>query len=178
MKRSRNLPVLLLLALLAACERDTPSGPAAAPVPSAALRVSGSGVFAYVTHFLTDSVSVVETSTNTVTARIGVGDGPHGVAITPSGSFAYVVNAGSGPGFGTVSVIRMSDNAVTATVPVGSVPTRVAITPKGPRVCDEHLCRHRIGDRDIRTLCRGNVCRRRIRRRGAFGKEAEVVTHV
>src|SRR6266566_730045 len=47
-----------------------------------------------------DTVSVIDTSTNTVVATIPVGIIPEAIAITPDGTRAYVANAGSN----TVSV--------------------------------------------------------------------------
>jgi YVTN family beta-propeller protein len=70
-------------------------------------------------------VSVIDTSTNSVTATVTVGTSPVGVAVSPDGSTAYVPNSSSG----TVSVIDTSTNSVTATVTVGSYPADVAFTP-------------------------------------------------
>ncbi|MDV6278715.1 YncE family protein, partial [Rhodococcus erythropolis] len=67
----------------------TPFGVAVAP----------DGMHAYVTNLVGDSVSVIETATNT-TATVPVGVGPRGVAITPDGTHTYVTNSGDG----TVSV--------------------------------------------------------------------------
>ncbi|MSY45465.1 MAG: YncE family protein, partial [Actinobacteria bacterium] len=58
---------------------------------------------AYVTDFNTDTVSVINTATNTVSATITVGDGPYGVVITPDGTKAYVTNRRDG----SVSVIKI-----------------------------------------------------------------------
>jgi YVTN family beta-propeller protein len=52
---------------------------------------------------------------------------PSGVAITPNGEFAYVVNSTSN----NVSVIDTTSNAVVATVTVGANPPEIAITPNG-----------------------------------------------
>jgi YVTN family beta-propeller protein len=72
------------------------------------------------------NLSVINTSTNTVTASALVGDGPNpDVAVTPDGRFAYVTNGGDG----TVSVLNTSNNTVTATVPVGDDPAGIAIGP-------------------------------------------------
>ncbi|MDF3293221.1 beta strand repeat-containing protein, partial [Streptomyces silvisoli] len=60
---------------------------------------------------------------------VTVGIAPTGVAITPDGLQAYVVNDGSN----TVSVINTGTLAVTATVPVGTAPFWVAITPDSLR---------------------------------------------
>ena len=70
-----------------------------------------------------NTVSVINTSTNTVTATVTVGTSPIGVAINPAGTYAYVTNEGDN----TVSVINTSTNTVTATVTVGSHPTGIAI---------------------------------------------------
>ena len=87
--------------------------------------------YAYVANAGSGTVSVINTSTNTVVKTVGVGSDPCGVAITPNGSDAYVANAGSG----TVSVINTSTNTVVKTVGVGSGPYGgpygVAITPNG-----------------------------------------------
>jgi YVTN family beta-propeller protein len=56
---------------------------------------------AYVTNFHTDSVSVINTDTNTVTATIDAGRNPTSVAVDPATHTACITN-GSG---GSVSVI-------------------------------------------------------------------------
>jgi YVTN family beta-propeller protein len=83
---------------------------------------------AYVTNFSSNSVSVIDTATNTVVATIPVGD-PYGVAITPDGTRAYVGDTNSR----TVSVIDTATNTVVATIPVGGNPYGLAITPNGTR---------------------------------------------
>lgn len=85
--------------------------------------------FVYVTNS-GNTVSVIDTATNTVVATVTVGIGPYGVAITPDGAFAYVAlfpTAGPNP----VSVIDTATNTVVATVMVGGSPNAVAITPNG-----------------------------------------------
>src|SRR3990172_8436028 len=71
--------------------------------------------FAYITNQFAATVSVIDTSNNTVIATVGVGCCPIGVAVTPDGTFVYVVNLIDG----TVSVIDTSNNTVIATVTVG-----------------------------------------------------------
>jgi YVTN family beta-propeller protein len=81
---------------------------------------------AYVANDLSSSVSVIDLSTNKVTATIPVGNGPFNVAIPTLGSNAYVTNQGSG----TVSVIDMGTNRVVGSpIPVGSNPTGIATAP-------------------------------------------------
>jgi YVTN family beta-propeller protein len=71
--------------------------------------------FAYVTNRGSNSVSVIDTASNTVVATIPVGAFPEGVAITPDGTRAYVTNESN-----TVSVIDTATNTVVATIPVAT----------------------------------------------------------
>jgi YVTN family beta-propeller protein len=63
--------------------------------------VTPDGRHIYVTNGGSDSVSVIDTATNRVTATILAGSRPFGVALTPDGRHAYVTNYGSS----SVSVI-------------------------------------------------------------------------
>ena len=75
-----------------------------------------------------NTVSVIDTVNNTVTAIVPVGIAPLGVAVTPDGKKVYVTN----PKSDNVSVIDTATNKVTATVNSGytiSYPTKVAIGP-------------------------------------------------
>ena len=90
---------------------------------------------AYITNGGSNTVSVVATASNTVTATITDPNfsGPIGVAVAPDGSRVYVANYGSGKG-DTVSVIATASNTVTATITVGGLPVGVAVTPDGSHV--------------------------------------------
>ncbi len=79
-----------------------------------------------------NNVSVIDTSTNTVTATIPVGHSPIGVVFSPDGTRAYVTNGADD----TVSVIDTGANAVVATISLGNLanngaPAFPAITPDG-----------------------------------------------
>ena len=50
---------------------------------------------AYVTNSQDNTVSVIDTATNTVVATVPVGVNPSGIAITPDGTRAYVTDQGS-----------------------------------------------------------------------------------
>ena len=76
------------------------------------------GAFVYVANPGSNTVSVIATASNSVTASVPVGLSPIGVAVTPDGAFVYVANLASN----TVSVIATADNTVVATVAVGSAP--------------------------------------------------------
>ena len=92
------------------------------------------GQNAYITNSGDNTVSVLATANNTVTATIAVGGFPEEVAVTPDGSTAYVANNGSVTVSSTVSVIATATNTVTATIPVGIQPDGVAIAPDGSKV--------------------------------------------
>ena len=83
----------------------------------------------------TQTVSVIDTSTNAVVATIPVGVGcscvgSDGAAISPDGALVYVANEIDN----TVSVVRTATNSVIATIRVGSGPIAVAAGPDGSRV--------------------------------------------
>ena len=67
------------------------------PIPGAAdalAEAAGHGMKrAYVTNNASNSLSVIDTTSNTVTATIPVGAAPAGVAITPDGSHVYTANS-------------------------------------------------------------------------------------
>jgi YVTN family beta-propeller protein len=86
---------------------------------------------AYITNFASNTVSVLNTATGTVTGNpIDVGSAPYGVAVSPDGSRVYLTNQFSN----SVSAIDTATETVIATITVGSGPAGVAITPDGSKV--------------------------------------------
>src|SRR3989475_11434648 len=82
---------------------------------------------AYITNLNDNTVSVIDTASNTVTATVPVGTFPNGVAVTPDGARVYVANVLDGTGSGSAT----ASDTVTATVTGGVVPVGVAGTPDG-----------------------------------------------
>jgi YVTN family beta-propeller protein len=82
-------------------------------------------VNAYVPNADDNTVSVIDTASQTVIATIDVGNTPVGAAVTPDGTKAYVTNSSDG----TVSVIDTATGTVIATIDVGTVPGGLAVTP-------------------------------------------------
>ncbi|OBI02659.1 hypothetical protein A5715_09650 [Mycolicibacter heraklionensis] len=80
---------------------------------------------AYITNLGDGTVSVIDTTTNTLTTTIPVGRGPAAVAIDPNTHTAYITNNLDD----TVSVIDTTTNTLTTTIPVGLHPADVAIDP-------------------------------------------------
>jgi len=92
--------------------------------------VAQAAPFAYITNGASETVSVIDTATNTVVATVGVGSGPIGVAVNPNGTRVYVANLTSN----SVSVIDTGTNTVVANVTLGGSPFAVAVNPSGTRV--------------------------------------------
>jgi YVTN family beta-propeller protein len=80
-------------------------------------------------------VSVIDTGSNEVTARIPVGSphsGPSGLAVTPDGRHVYVASSqGDTDGHGTVSVIETASNTVVTVISGNPFPAAVTVTPDG-----------------------------------------------
>jgi len=94
---------------------------------AAAARPAEAAPFAYLTNWSSNTVTVLDIATNTVTATIAVGSDPVSVAVSPDGKFVYVANEDSN----TISVIATATNTVTATIGVGLAPLGVAVSPDG-----------------------------------------------
>jgi len=89
-------------------------------------------VLAYIVNDISNNVSVVDTSNNTVVATMPLpGNIPNGVAVKPDGTRAYVTCSGSN----SVVVIDTLNNTVMTTVdlPAPAQPQGVAVTPDGTR---------------------------------------------
>lgn len=85
---------------------------------------------AYVANYNSNSVSVIDTSANTVLATVAVGASPYGVTVNPSGTRVYVTNNNGA----TLSVIDTGTNTVVSTIPVGIWPHSAIVNPAGTRI--------------------------------------------
>ena len=95
------------------------------------LAFSPDGSRLFVANRNSDTVSVIDTTTNTVdeTIQLAPGDFPVDVAVSPDFRFVYVTNY-----FGaTVTVIDIFSDLVIDTIPVGAGPQGVAFSPDGNR---------------------------------------------
>ncbi len=93
-----------------------------------AVALSPNGAYLYVLNY-EGEVSVVSTTSDTVTATIGVQNDnaeASDIVISPNGATGYI----SEEGIGVVSVLNLSTHLVTRTI-TGSTPTLLALSPNG-----------------------------------------------
>jgi len=87
---------------------------------------------AYVANAVSNTVSVIDTTNNTVIETISGFQNPssfhHGVAITPDGRYVYVTNVTSA---NALSIIDTTTNTMIDTLEVGRYPGPLAIAPDG-----------------------------------------------
>jgi gliding motility-associated-like protein len=86
--------------------------------------------FAYVPNETDGTVSVINTSTNTVIQTIRVGNQPKAVVVSPDGSSVYVANFDDN----TISVIATNSNTVVASIYLPGTPLCIAVSPDGKQL--------------------------------------------
>src|SRR5262249_47916921 len=105
------------------------------PAGQAGKSNASSGLQLFVTTLLSNSVAVIDTTTNQVSTTIPVGNSPKRLAMTPDGLKAYVANSGSD----SVSVIDTVNRVCTKTVPTEHAgPQELTVTPDGSYVFVVH----------------------------------------
>lgn len=83
--------------------------------------------FAYIANSSSNTVSVVNVSSNTVLTTIPVGQSPAGVYLSPDHSKVYVANYNSN----SISVINVTSNSVTSTISLSGQPSNLVVSPDG-----------------------------------------------
>jgi YVTN family beta-propeller protein len=96
--------------------------------------VSQDGLRAYIANCLDDSVSIVDSASDTVTATVAVGARPCRIALSADGSQALVANNRDN----SVSVIDTATALVSSTILVGRNPFDVTLSRDGARGCVHH----------------------------------------
>jgi YVTN family beta-propeller protein/VCBS repeat-containing protein len=102
---------------------------------AAYVAVSPDGTRAYVIQRgsnYADTIAVLDTATNTVTATIPVAGSLSSLAISPDGKNAYSTQSGQW-GDGSMSVIDLNSNIITSTTTGLFGPTSIAVSPDGTR---------------------------------------------
>ncbi len=100
-----------------------------------------SGTEAWVTNFgsndftpIGNTVSVIDTITNTIVDTITVGTMPSGITFNPSGTLAYVTNyndENSIPLLGSVDIIDTASKTIVGSITVGNGPADIQLNPAG-----------------------------------------------
>lgn len=80
----------------------------------------------YVTNMDDNTVTIINTATNTVAATVQVGVQPQGVAVDPEAGLVYVANTGVNRE-GTVTILDAASGAIRGTVAVGAPAIHVAV---------------------------------------------------
>ncbi|MES2581088.1 MAG: YncE family protein [Pseudomonadota bacterium] len=94
------------------------------------------------------TVSVIETTGNTIIATVTVGQDPYGIVVSPNGSRVYVANCCAQ----SVSVMETTGNTVIATLSVGNNPAGISINQDGSRVYVANLGDDTVSIIDTATL--------------------------
>jgi YVTN family beta-propeller protein len=122
----RMTSLVLCAVVIAATMLFTASSPIAPLLVQA--QAAPSTELAYVTNNGDNTISVIDTSTQTVVDTIFIGRYVKFIAVTPDGKEAYV-----GAGDGTVSVVDTQSRKVTHTIPIG-ISYEIEVTPDGKEV--------------------------------------------
>ena len=104
---------------------------------------------AYVSDYSDNTVTPVDTQTDTAGPPIPVGSGPDGMIVT--GGLLFVANNNSN----NVTVIDTMTNAVVKTIPVGSIAADVSATPDGKTVWVTNFGDGTVQPIDVATLTAG-----------------------
>jgi YVTN family beta-propeller protein len=91
---------------------------------------SPDGSRVYIANYGDNTISVINTATNTVTATIPVCKEPAGLSVSPDGSKVYVAYYGCD----TVNVINAVTDTISATIPVCSMAYCLCVSPDGNKV--------------------------------------------
>ena len=108
--------------------------------------------FAYIVHYSTNDISVIDTVTMASLGEIPVGTHPFAVSVTPNGALVLVCN----PDSNTVSVIATASNTVVATLAAGNHPYGVAVNPAGTRAYVANYSGANVGVINLQTLAMSN----------------------
>ncbi|MCX7784785.1 MAG: YncE family protein [candidate division WOR-3 bacterium] len=81
--------------------------------------------YVYVANYGNDSISVIQTSNNSVIGKFYVGENPYGLCVHPNGQYLYVTTKDD------VTVIRTLDNLIVGQIPISQSPRNISILPNG-----------------------------------------------
>lgn len=91
------------------------------------LSFSQAATTAYVANLASGSLSVLDTSSNTISDTIPLSINTYGAAVNPAGTRVYIVDNLNN----TLTVLNTADNSIVDTVSVGDYPVAVTVNPAG-----------------------------------------------
>jgi YVTN family beta-propeller protein len=106
------------------------NGPFSSWPEGLAVTPDGTRLYAANRGLFSNTVSIINTSSNQVVGEITIGNNPHSVAMSADGKRAFVSNTDSH----SVSVIDTDQNATVGTIPTGQFPSGVALSSDGTRL--------------------------------------------
>ena len=116
--------------------------------PRQGIRVSPDGKTVYVTNFLGDKITLVDSKTNTIEGEITGFNKLRAISISADGNTLYAANSGSN----SIAVVDTQKRAITTTVMVGKDPYGAALTPDGLHVYSGNLGDNSLSVIDTKTL--------------------------
>ena len=120
-----------------------PYGVGAARHSSSVIAITAEGDTLLVVNPDSNSLTLVDTASQSVIAELPVGVDPRSIALSPDGATAYIANQGSD----AISVVDLASTGVITAVAVGDRPVGVAASPDGRLVAVAEL-----GDDRVRFL--------------------------
>lgn len=93
--------------------------------PPQRVRLSPNGEKLFVTNFLGDKITIVDSKTNKIEGEIGGFNKIRAISVTADGKTLFAANSGSN----TVAVVDINKKEITSTIPVGKDPYGAALTP-------------------------------------------------
>lgn len=115
--------------------------------------VSADGRTAYAANQGSDTVSVIDVTSDKVTATVGVGRVPAGLALTPDGGTLWVANYTDG----TVQPVDTGTLKAGTPIAVGSGPENMAITPDGRTLYVPNIHDNTVTPVDLTTKTAGTA---------------------
>lgn len=116
--------------------------------PRQGVKLSPDGKTVFVTNFLGDKITLVDTATNKITGEIAGFDKLRAISITKDGKTLFAANSGRN----TIGVVDVAARKVTSEVVVGKDPYGAALTPDGRFVYSGNLKDNSLSVIDTGTL--------------------------
>lgn len=116
--------------------------------PRQGIRLSADGAMLYVTNFLGDKITLVDTKSNHIVGEITGFDKIRAISLSADGRTLYAANSGSN----SVVIVDLDTRRIRASVPVGKDPYGAALSADGLTLYSGNLADNSLSVIDIPTL--------------------------